>query len=135
MEFRRVLCRSARSALANKRALVWPAQEAGIAKLRDNTSFVLCTPTGSGKTTVATLGAVQGLFADPPVGGPAGNLVLYLVPSRALAAEVEGRLAEDLRGIAAEPYVVPGLYGGVDCGPTDDWTQTHPPPTVLSPFQ
>src|SRR3546814_17188248 len=49
--------------------LVWPAQAAGIAKLRDNSSFVLCTPTGSGKTTVATLGAVQGLFADPPVGG------------------------------------------------------------------
>src|SRR3546814_2311313 len=43
------LTQFARSAFANKRALVWPAQAAGIAKLRDNSSFVLCTPTGSGK--------------------------------------------------------------------------------------
>ncbi|HEY9579569.1 MAG TPA: DEAD/DEAH box helicase [Rhizorhapis sp.] len=129
------LTQFARSAFANKRALVWPAQAAGIAKLRDNSSFVLCTPTGSGKTTVATLGAVQGLFADPPVGGTAGNLVLYLVPSRALAAEVEGRLAEDLRGIAAEPIVVTGLYGGVDWGPTDAWIQTDQPTVVICTFE
>jgi hypothetical protein len=129
------LTQFARSAFANKRALVWPAQAAGIAKLRDNNSFVLCTPTGSGKTTVATLGAVQGLFADPPAGGTAGNLVLYLVPSRALAAEVEGRLAEDLRGIAAEPVVVTGLYGGVDWGPTDAWIQTDQPTVVICTFE
>lgn len=129
------LTQFARSAFANKRALVWPAQAAGIAKLRDNSSFVLCTPTGSGKTTVATLGAVQGLFADPPAGGAAGNLVLYLVPSRALAAEVEGRLAEDLRGIAAEPVVVTGLYGGVDWGPTDAWIQTDQPTVVICTFE
>lgn len=129
------LTQFARSAFANKRAIVWPAQAAGIAKLRDNNSFVLCTPTGSGKTTVATLGAVQGLFADPPAGGAAGNLVLYLVPSRALAAEVEGRLAEDLRGIAAEPVVVTGLYGGVDWGPTDAWIQTDQPTVVICTFE
>lgn len=129
------LTQFARSAFANKRALVWPAQAAGIAKLRDNSSFVLCTPTGSGKTTVATLGAVQGLFADPPIGGGAANLVLYLVPSRALAAEVEGRLAEDLRGIAAEPVVVTGLYGGVDWGPTDAWIQTDQPTVVICTFE
>ncbi|MDB5967044.1 MAG: box helicase-like [Polaromonas sp.] len=129
------LTQFARSAFANKRALVWPAQAAGIAKLRDNSSFVLCTPTGSGKTTVATLGAVQGLFADPPAGGAAGNLVLYLVPSRALAAEVEGRLTEDLRGIAADPVVVTGLYGGVDWGPTDAWIQTDQPTVVICTFE
>lgn len=129
------LTQFARSAFANRRALVWPAQAAGIAKLRDNSSFVLCTPTGSGKTTVATLGAVQGLFADPPTGGAAGNLVLYLVPSRALAAEVEGRLAEDLRGIAADPVVVTGLYGGVDWGPTDAWIQTDQPTVVICTFE
>jgi hypothetical protein len=59
------LIQFARSAFANSRALVWPAQAAGIERLRANTSFVLCTPTGSGKTTVATLAAVQGLFAEP----------------------------------------------------------------------
>ncbi|MGM5030064.1 DEAD/DEAH box helicase [Tardiphaga sp. 862_B3_N4_1] len=129
------LTQFARSAFVNRRALVWPAQAAGIAKLQDNTSFVLCTPTGSGKTTVATLGAVQGLFADAPGGVAAGNLVLYLVPSRALAAEVEGRLAEDLRGIAVEPVVVTGLYGGVDWGPTDAWVQTDQPTVVICTFE
>jgi hypothetical protein len=129
------LTQFARSAFANKRALVWPAQAAGIAKLRDNSSFVLCTPTGSGKTSVAILGAVQGLFADPPAGGAAGNLVLYLVPSRALAAEVEGRVAEDLHGIAADPVVVTGLYGGVDWGPTDAWIQTDQPTVVICTFE
>jgi hypothetical protein len=132
------LIQFARSAYVNRRALVWPAQAAGIERLRDNTSFVLCTPTGSGKTTVATLGTVQGLFApvvaDPP-SPAAGNLVLYLVPSRALAAEVEGRMAEDLRGIATEPVVVTGLYGGVDWGPTDAWIQTDHPTTVICTFE
>jgi hypothetical protein len=135
------LIQFARSAFANRRALVWPAQAAGIERLRANTSFVLCTPTGSGKTTVATLAAVQGLFANQPTralglpGLAPGNLVLYLVPSRALAAEVEGRLAQDLRGIAANPVTVTGLYGGVDWGPTDAWIQTDRPTVVICTFE
>ncbi|MGC2173697.1 MAG: DEAD/DEAH box helicase, partial [Candidatus Sulfotelmatobacter sp.] len=135
------LIQFARAAFANRRALVWPAQAAGIERLRANTSFVLCTPTGSGKTTVATLAAVQGLFADPPTrpSGLAalapGNLVLYLVPSRALAAEVEGRLAQDLKGVAADPVVVTGLYGGVDWGPTDAWIQTDRATVVICTFE
>ena len=60
------LVQFARSAFNNRRALVWPAQALGIDRLRENTSFVLCTPTGSGKTTVATLGVVQSLFSEPP---------------------------------------------------------------------
>jgi replicative superfamily II helicase len=90
---------------------------------------------------VATLAVVQGLFevpSDDPFGlaalGP-GNLVLYLVPSRALAAEVEGRLAQDLKGIAAEPIVVTGLYGGVDWGPTDAWIQTERATIVICTFE
>ena len=135
------LIQFARSAFANRRALVWPAQAAGIERLRANTSFVLCTPTGSGKTTVATLAVIQSLFADPsaaPLGLAAlgrGNLVLYLVPSRALAAEVETRLAQDLKGVAAEPVVVTGLYGGVDWGPTDAWIQTDLPTIVICTFE
>lgn len=130
----------ARSAFVNRRALVWPAQTAGVAKLADRSSFVLCTPTGSGKTTVATLAAVQGLFTPParPLGLEnlePDNLVLYLVPSRALAAEVERRLAEDLNGIAARPVVVTGLYGGVDWGPTDAWIQTDGPTVVICTFE
>ncbi len=135
------LIQFARSAFVNRRALVWPAQATGIERLRMNTSFVLCTPTGSGKTTVATLAVVQGLFADPPVDPfdlaalSPGNLVLYLVPSRALAAEVEGRLAQDLKGIAVEPVIVTGLYGGVDWGPTDAWIQTDRATIVICTFE
>ncbi len=135
------LAQFARSAFANRRALVWPAQEAGMERLLTNSSFVLCTPTGSGKTTVATLGVIQGLFSEPPGGRfgaavlPTDNMVLYLVPSRALAAEVEGRLGQDLKGIAAQPVVVTGLYGGVDWGPTDAWIQTDRATIVICTFE
>ncbi len=79
---------------ANK-ALVWPSQIKGIEKLTDDESFVLCTPTGSGKTTIAELAILQSLFSGLNNGqnhtaliNPA-LLAIYLVPSRALAAEVE----------------------------------------------
>jgi hypothetical protein len=135
------LIQFARSAFVNRRALVWPAQAAGIDRLRDNSSFVLCTPTGSGKTTVATLAVVQGLFASAPedefgfVNIDLGNIILYLVPSRALAAEVEARLTQDLKGIAATRIVVTGLYGGIDWGPTDAWIQTERPTIVICTFE
>jgi hypothetical protein len=135
------LIQFARSSFLNRRALVWEAQSAGIDRLSANSSFVLCTPTGSGKTTVATLGIVQALFApDPqPVRGleawDPGSLILYLVPSRALAAEVEARLEEDLRGIAANPVVITGLYGGIDWGPTDAWVEGERPTVVICTFE
>jgi len=135
------LTQFARSAFVNRRTLVWPAQASGIERLCSNSSFVLCTPTGSGKTTVATLAMVQDLFAGPPANSidftalGLGNLVLYLVPSRALAAEVEGRLAQDLKGITAQPVLVTGLYGGVDWGPTDAWIQTNRPTIVICTFE
>lgn len=135
------LVQFAKAAFVNRRALVWPAQIVGITRLLQNNSFVLCTPTGSGKTTVATLAVVQALFAE---GGnqptalesaDGGNLILYIVPSRAIAAEVENRLGQDLLGIAAEPVVVTGLYGGVDWGPTDAWIQTARPTIVICTFE
>jgi hypothetical protein len=137
---RSALQQFARAAFINRRALIWPAQAKGISRLSDSESFVLCTPTGSGKTTVATLAVVQGLVTQPP--RPRGlenleadNLILYVVPSRALAAEVEQRLAEDLRGIAATPVVVTGLYGGTDWGPTDAWIQNDGPTIVICTFE
>lgn len=135
------LVQFARSAFANRRSLVWPAQSNGIDRLAENSSFVLCTPTGSGKTTIATLGIVQALYGPDPnpalglEGWDPGSLILYLVPSRALAAEVEARLHEDLRGIAAEPVVVTGLYGGTDWGPTDAWIQTERRTIVICTFE
>ncbi|MGX9935828.1 DEAD/DEAH box helicase [Advenella kashmirensis] len=132
---RAALMQFARAAFVNRRALVWPAQRAGIDRLAANDSFVLCTPTGSGKTTIATLGAVQGLFVARPNALLAENIVLYLVPSRALAAEVEARFTEDLRDISAEPVVVTGLYGGTDWGPTDAWVQVDQPTVVICTFE
>lgn len=129
------LVQFARSAFENNRALVWPAQREGIARLAAGDSFVLCTPTGSGKTTIATLGAVQGLFAPRRDLSDRENLVLYLVPSRALAAEVEARFAQDLNGIADQPIVVTGLYGGIDWGPTDAWIQIDRPAVVICTFE
>jgi superfamily II DNA/RNA helicase len=135
------LIQFAKSSFVNRRVLVWPAQSEGIDRLYDNSSFVVCTPTGSGKTTVATLAIVQSLFSNPPVnpfdggGQGTGNLMLYLVPSRALAAEVESRLAQDLKGIAAEPVTVTGLYGGVDWGPTDAWIQTERATIIICTFE
>jgi DEAD/DEAH box helicase len=80
------------------------------------------------------------LFAESPTDPlgfalELGNLVLYLVPSRALAAEVEGRLAQDLRGIAGQPVVVTGLYGGIDWGPTDAWIQADRATIVICTFE
>ena len=73
-----------------RRALAWPSQAQGIERLARNTSFALCTPTGSGKTTVAELAILQSLF--PPLedskglalGPSTAPLAMYLVPSRAL---------------------------------------------------
>jgi hypothetical protein len=131
----------ARAQFSNRRALIWPAQAAGITRLREGSSFALCTPTGSGKTTVATLGIISALFEPNPNAVPglgtlrAGNLVLYIVPSRALAAEVEERLDQDLRGILAQKVVVTGLYGGTDWGPTDAWIAQDQPTILICTFE
>lgn len=45
------------------------------------------------------------------------------------------RFAEDLSGIAAEPVVVTGLYGGTDWGPTDAWVQIDQPTVVICTFE
>jgi hypothetical protein len=130
----------ARAQFVNKRALVWPAQAAGISRLREGLSFALCTPTGSGKTSVATLGIIPALF-EPNPNAPeglehaVGNLVLYIVPSRALAAEVEERLDQDLRGLSAQKIVVTGLYGGTDWGPTDVWIAQEQPTILICTFE
>jgi len=105
------------------RALAWSSQIQGIEQLRLNRSFVLCTPTGSGKTTIAEIGIVQALFST----GGAEELALdqplamYLVPSRALAAEVEAKLLRVIPPLSSDRVIVTGLYGGVDWGPTDAW--------------
>ena len=137
-ETAKALDQFARSAYINGRVLIWPSQAVGISRLANNDSFVLCTPTGSGKTTIATLASIQALFSENPVQGSEGlenNLVLYLVPSRALAAEVEERFSQDLRGLSTRQTVVTGLYGGADWGPTDTWISSDQPTVLVCTYE
>src|SRR5208283_390521 len=101
------------------------SQVKGIRRLEQDQSFVICTPTGSGKTTIAELAIIQSLFpSDANSASPISDdspLSLYLVPSKALAAEVESKLSRVLRRLTDTPVIVTGLYGGTDWGPTDAW--------------
>jgi hypothetical protein len=118
-----------RKAFFAERALAWPSQRRGIDRLSSLESFALCTPTGSGKTTVAELAILQSLFRVEGTDLHA-PLVMYLTPSRALAAEVEARMSRVLVGLSPTTITVTGLYGGADWGPTDAW-MTGDNPTVL----
>ena len=116
----------ARGQFARGRGVLWTSQIRGLAKLAGASSFALCTPTGSGKTLVANLALIKELLIvdhDPLSPAP---LALYLVPSRALASEVEAKLTDEL----GRDLIVTGLYGGADWGITDVWL-TADLPTVL----
>lgn len=110
-----------------RRSLAWPSQIRGIERLNSGESFALCTPTGSGKTTVAELAILQNLFSGANRSNETVDLIIsaplavYLVPTRALAAEVESKLSRVLRQLSDERVIVTGLYGGTDWGPTDAW--------------
>lgn len=139
-----------------RRALAWPAQVQGLERLSRPGAFALCTPTASGKTTIAELAILQGLFraepavparqtTDPPADSgrtagvalmpPARTLALYLTPSRALASEVEAKLEKALAGGAGDRVIVTGLYGGVDWGPTDAWLALDDRTVVVCTYQ
>ena len=115
----------ARGQFSRGRGILWSSQRKGIDKLISESSFALCTPTGSGKTLVATLALVKELMLHEDDGGLA-PLALYLVPSRALAGEVEAKLSSEL----GHDLIITGLYGGTDWGLTDYW-RTAERPTVL----
>ncbi len=102
----------------------WSSQRAGLSRLLTDSSFALCTPTGSGKTLVANLALVKELLI--PTGLASSPLALYLVPSRALAGEVEAKLKSEL----GDDMIITGLYGGTDWGITDYWLEAETP-TVL----
>jgi len=115
----------ARKQYARGRGILWQSQKQGIDRLLNNSSFALCTPTGSGKTLVANLAILKELLILRNAEHTA-PLALYLVPSRALAGEVEAKLVGEL----GRDFVVTGLYGGSDWGITDVWL-TSDMPTVL----
>lgn len=116
----------ARGQFARGRGVLWTSQIHGLDRLAAASSFALCTPTGSGKTLVANLALIKELLiAEHDLLAPA-PLALYLVPSRALASEVEAKLTDEL----GRDLIVTGLYGGADWGITDVWL-TADRPTVL----
>ena len=120
-----------RQAYQSCKTQAWPSQQRGIERLAEGKSFVLCTPTGSGKTTVAEIAILQRLFT--PVEAQMENnvapLVMYLVPKRALAAEIEAKLLRTIAPLTDVRIVITG--GGIDWGPTDAWLIARP---MTEPF-
>lgn len=112
-----------RQAYLSCKTQAWPSQQRGIERLEAGGSFVMCTPTGSGKTTVAEIAILQRLFSSRQDAVDLGiaPLVMYLVPKRALAAEVEAKLLRTIAPLSRDRIVITGLYGGIDWGPTDAW--------------
>lgn len=126
----------------NKRVTAWPSQILGINRLVESKSFALCTPTGSGKTLVAELAILRSLFGPTAITGDDNDvldlktpLVLYLVPSRALATEVEGKLSRVVKGLGDQEIIVTGLYGGTDWGPTDAWLTSGQKTVVICTYE
>lgn len=114
----------ARGQFSRGRGILWTSQSQGLERLLRDTSFALCTPTGSGKTLVANMALIKELLLRSYEG--LAPLAMYIVPSRALAGEVEAKLGAEL----GEEMIVTGLYGGADWGITDYWLSGEQP-TVL----
>ncbi|WP_421423723.1 DEAD/DEAH box helicase [Agrobacterium rosae] len=118
--------RFAREQFARGRGILWPSQVKGLERLIERDSFALCTPTGSGKTLVANLALVKELILVAPQ--EFAPLALYIVPSRALASEVEAKLTAEL----GSELIVTGLYGGADWGITDYWLTADRPAVLIA---
>lgn len=131
-----VLERYTRQAYLSNRSLVWPSQTAGVHSILNMRNFALCTPTGSGKTSVAELAILQALFnrtAETSIDEP---IALYMVSTRSLATEVEKRLSRTVRRLSTEtPITVTGLYGGTDWGPSDAWLTNRGPVVLICTYE
>ncbi|MFI6883826.1 DEAD/DEAH box helicase [Streptosporangium canum] len=92
---------------------VWPSQrqvlEAGLLD-RDQPHLTVTMPTSAGKTHLAEWAILHAL-AVPAAPGLLPKLAVYIVPSRALAAEVERHLTASLGPVALR---VSGLFGGAE---------------------
>jgi len=121
------LLRFARDQFSRGRGVLWPSQRDGLKRLLRSSSFALCTPTGSGKTLVANLALVKELLLHPDE-NITDPMALYLVPSRALAGEVETKLRSEL----GEDLIITGLYGGADWGITDYWLNADMPTVLIA---
>lgn len=117
----------ARDQFSRGRGILWTSQLHGLQRLLEEDSFALCTPTGSGKTLVANLALIKELLLREN-DGLLGPLALYIVPSRALAGEVEAKLTSEL----GRDVTVTGLYGGADWGTTDYWLTSEEPVVLIA---
>lgn len=125
-DYRSRLHSFARGQFSRGRGILWTSQLSGLQRLLEDSSFALCTPTGSGKTLVANLALVKELLLVEDEG--LAPLALYLVPSRALAGEVERKLTSEL----GSHFIVTGLYGGSDWGITDYWLDADQPTVLIA---
>jgi DEAD/DEAH box helicase len=116
----------ARKQFSRGKGILWVSQLHGIDRLLRESSFALCTPTGSGKTLVANLALVKELILKQEE--DKAPLAMYLVPSRALAGEVEAKLTDEL----GQDLIVTGLYGGTDWGITDYWLESNKPTVLIA---
>lgn len=116
-----------RDQFSRGRGILWTSQQHGLRRLLQEDSFALCTPTGSGKTLVANLAIIKELLLREDE-GLLGRLALYIVPSRALAGEVEAKLTSEL----GRDITVTGLYGGADWGITDYWLSSEQPVVLIA---
>ncbi|GAB1773224.1 DEAD/DEAH box helicase [Priestia megaterium] len=131
-----------RNSFFSGKSLAWHSQIRGIKRLEENKSFALCTPTGSGKTTIAEIAIIQNLFGNDQevlVSSQefqnAYPIVMYLVPSRALAAEVEAKMSHVLGNLSSQRIQVTGLYGGTDWGPSDAWVTSNEPTVLICTYE
>ncbi|MER2169186.1 MAG: DEAD/DEAH box helicase [Psychrobacillus psychrodurans] len=118
----------------NNKSILWESQKDGIEKLITGKDFALCTPTGSGKTTIAEIAIIKEMFNDKVDFSQRGKIVVYLVPSRALAIEVELKLKKTLEKVN-ENINVTGLYGGLDWGPNDVWVTSNDPTLLICTYE
>ncbi|AIQ31447.1 hypothetical protein P40081_27260 [Paenibacillus sp. FSL P4-0081] len=122
-----------------QKSLAWYSQIKGIERLIKDESFTLCTPTGSGKTTIAELAIIQSMFLKIKEGSlnllNVAPITMYLVPSRALATEVESKLGKVLGDLGSSSVRVTGLYGGIDWGPTDAWITSNDPTVLICTYE
>lgn len=119
--------RYARRLYGENRGTLWTPQIRGLERLIESSSFALCTPTGSGKTLVANIALIKELLFNK-ADELTEPLALYIVPSRALASEVENKLSTEL----GDQVIITGLYGGNDWGMTDYWLDSDKPVIVVA---
>jgi superfamily II DNA/RNA helicase len=90
---------------------VWPSQQRvldhGLLD-RQNPNLTVTMPTSAGKTRIAEWAILEALAASTPFEEP---LAVYIVPTRALAAQVERDLSQSLGPVGLR---VSGLFGGFE---------------------